>query len=149
MKHLKFVFLFAVAAAIACQKMPVVIDYQGVCQPENNGKYVTVSGYFDVDDLTICRDRNNSGKIACLMRLREKADDPKSFGAFIDEGGGANQMEELKRDFRLEDIKIHAADGSLIALSDRVKITGNIEIVPLKSQPGTNACSVSVEKIEK
>ena len=149
MKYLKFIILFGAFGLAACQKTPVVIEYQSVCQPENNGKYVTVNGYFDVDDFTICRDRNNSGRIACLMRLREKAGDAKSFGAFIDEGGGANQMEELKRDFQLEDIKIHANDGALIALSDRVKVTGGIEITPLKSQPGTNACSIAVEKIEK
>ena len=149
MRALKFTVLFAAFALTACQKTPAAVDYQNVCQPENNGKYIAVSGYFNVDDFTICRARSNTNRITCLMRLREKAGDPKSFGAHVDEGGSANQMEELKRDFQLEDIKIRAADGAVIALSDRVKVSGEMEIVPLKSQPGTNACSVSVEKIEQ
>ncbi len=149
MKAIKFFVLFAAFALTACQKTPIAVEYQSVCQPENNGKYVAVSGYFNVDEFTICRARNKTNKVTCLMRLREKADDPKSFGAHIDEGNGANQMAELKRDFYLEDIKIRADDGAVIALSDRVKVTGEVEIVALKSQPGTNACSIAIEKIEK
>lgn len=149
MKAVKFFLLFAAFILTACRKTPVAVEYQNVCQPENNGKYVAVSGYFNVDDFTICRARSNTNKITCLMRLREKADDAKSFGAQVYEGGGANQMAELKRDFQLEDIKIRADDGTVIVLSDRVKVTGEVEIIALRSQPGTNACSISVEKIEK
>lgn len=150
MKIFKVLTLAAALAFAGCEnKSPVETNYGAVCQPENNGKYVSVSGYLNVGELTVCRDRKSDGKTACLMELRETPNAQKGFGVSILQGGGENQMNEIPPEFKPEDIKIRAADNSPVSFADRVKITGKAEIIPLKSQPGVNACTIAADKIEK
>ena len=66
------------------------------------------------------------------------------FGADIEEGNGADEIEKLASGYKREDIKIHDDKRALVSFSDKVKLTGQMSIVPDGS-----VCFMTVDKIER
>ena len=121
-------------------KPGVPVEFSKACDVENRDKTVEVSGYIDRGEGVGCGEMG--GYWECLYRLKEKATDQKGIGVSIVRGESANQAEGLPTADK--DIKIHAADGSIINTADKVKLTGEMNV----SFDGSY-CSMKVTKIEK
>ena len=121
-------------------KPGVPVEFSKACNAENNNKTVEVSGYLGRGDGVSCGEMG--GYSECLYRLNEKPTDKKGIKVGIVQGDSANQAEKLP--IADKDIKIHAADGSIINIADKVKLTGEMSI----SSDGSY-CSMKVTKVEK
>ena len=135
--------IFACCVFVACSsKTGVPVEFSKACSPDNQKKYVEVAGYLDDDGSLYCS--NVGGRMNCGFTFKEKPTDAKGFGADIEQGSSANEVEKLSSGYKREDIKIHASDGSIINLADRVKLTGEMNLAPDGS-----VCFMEVTKIEK
>jgi hypothetical protein len=121
-------------------KPGVPVEFSKACNAENNNKTVEISGYLGRGDGVSCGEMG--GYSECLYRLNENPTDKKSIKVGIVQGDSANQAEKLP--IADKDIKIHAGDGSIINIADKVKLTGEMSI----SSDGTY-CSMKVTKVQK
>jgi hypothetical protein len=121
-------------------KPGVPVEFSKACNAENNNKTVEVSGYLGRGNGVSCGEMG--GYSQCLYRLNEKPTDKDGIKVGIVQGDSANQAEQLP--ITDKDIKIHAADGSVINIADKVKLTGEMSI----SSDGSY-CSMKVTKVEK
>lgn len=121
-------------------KPGVLVEFAKACSVENDKKTVEISGYLDRGDGVNCGEMG--GYSQCLYRLKENPTDKKGIRAGIVQGDSANQAEKQPIDDK--DIKIHAADGSIISFNSKVKVTGDMSI-----SPDGSYCSMKVTKIEK
>ncbi|HEV7743484.1 MAG TPA: hypothetical protein VGO56_00690 [Pyrinomonadaceae bacterium] len=121
-------------------KSGVPVEFSKACNAENNNKTVEVKGYLGRGDGVSCGEMG--GYSECLYRLNEIPIDKKGIKVGIVQGESANQAESLP--IADKDMKIHAADGSLINIADKVKLTGEMSI----SADGSY-CSMKASKIEK
>ena len=64
------------------------------------------------------------------------------FGADIEQGSSASEIEKLPSGYKREDLKIRDAAGAVIRLSDKVKVTGEMNV-------GGGTCFMEIDKIEK
>ena len=80
----------------------------------------------------------------CGLDLVGSLGGKRIFGADIEEGTGANQIEKLPSGYKDEDIKIHDNSGGLINMSNKVTVTGQMSIAPDGS-----VCFMEIDKIEK
>ena len=130
----------APAKTVAPVKPGVPVEFSKACNTENDKKTVEISGYLDRGDGVSCGEMG--GYSECLYRLKENPTDKKGIKVGIVQGDSANQAEKLP--IADKDIKIHAADGSIINIADKVKLTGEMSI----SSDGSY-CSMKVTKVEK
>jgi hypothetical protein len=121
-------------------KPGVPVEFSKACNAENNNKTVEISGYLGRGDGVSCGEMG--GYSECLYRLNENPTDKKGIKVGIVQGDSANQAEKLP--IADKDIKIHAADGSIINIADKVKLTGEMSI----SSDGSY-CSMKVTNVEK
>jgi hypothetical protein len=121
-------------------KPGVPVEFSKACDAENNNKTVEVSGYLGRGDGVSCGEMG--GYSQCLYRLNEKPTDKKGIRVGIVQGASANQAESLP--IADKDVKIHAADGQIINIADKLKLTGEMSI----SSDGSY-CSMKVTKVEK
>ena len=144
MKKLFVFVLFGLSIFLAgCKKEAVAIDASKICAAENEKKYVVTSGFLDDRGSTFCSNIGGA-RMDCSFDVVSSAGAPRIFGADIEEGSGANQIEKLPSSYKKEDIKIHDNGGGLIKLSDKVTLTGQMSIAPDGS-----VCFMEVDKIEK
>jgi hypothetical protein len=154
--------LLTLACLTSCGKEAeaVSIDKLKTCPAEFDKKDVTVEGYLAMD--------SEVREIYCLMRCSlevnsEPASGPRKLVAQVEMGTGPNQIEEA-REFmsdqsvasrgakpdeeyirRLyEGLRVHAADGKLVRLREKVKLTGKLEVFPREGN-----CFLKVERIEQ
>lgn len=126
--------------ADAPAKPGVPVEFSKACTAENNNKTVEVSGYVGRGNGVSCGEMG--GYSQCLYRLNEKPADKDGIKVGIVQGDSANQAENLP--IADKDIKLHAADGSIINIADKVKLTGEMSI-----SPDGSYCSMKVTKVEK
>jgi len=141
-KVLVFAFLALSIFLTGCKKEAVAIDASKVCAVENEKKYVVTSGYLDGSKSVYCS--NTGGRMDCGLDLVGSPGGKRIFGADIEEGTGANQIEKLPSGYKDEDIKIHDNSGGLINMSNKVTVTGQMSIAPDGS-----VCFMEIDKIEK
>lgn len=144
---MKIIFAFVMGMFFlftACTKEAVPVELSTICSPDNEKKYVVTSGFLDDGGSTFCSNIGG-GRLDCSLDVTAAGGDKKRvFGAEIEQGSGANQIEKLPSGYKREDIKIHDNSGALINLSDKVKLTGQMSIAPDGS-----VCFMEVDKIEK
>jgi hypothetical protein len=128
----------AAPAKTAPTKPGVPVEFSKACNAENNNKTVEVSGYLGRGNGVSCGEMG--GYSQCLYRLNEKPTDKDGIKVGIVQGDSANQAENLP--IADKDIKLHAADGSIINIADKVKLTGEMSI-------SSDYCSMKVTKVEK
>ena len=134
--------LIVLAAGSACTKQAVPVDLATVCAADNEKKYISTSGYLDDKGGVFCS--NTGGRMDCGFAVLAEPGGDKKFSADIEEGSGADQVEKLQSGYKTEDIKIHDDTAAIIKLSDKVKLTGRMSIVPDGS-----VCFMKVDKIER
>jgi hypothetical protein len=140
--YLLLALMFLCAALMACDQPAAPMEFGSVCTPENDGKAAAVTGYFFDDGHMFCS--NTSGRMECSIKFSAKPSDEKGFGAEIEQGAWANDVEKVESSYKTSDIKIHDSSGAILSLSDKVKITGKIS-----TTPDNSVCFLTVKKIEK
>lgn len=135
--------IIALAFSSACTKNAVPVDIANVCAADNEKKYVSTSGYLDDRGSIFCSNIGG-GRMNCGIDVVANPGGTKVFGADIEEGNGADEIEKLASGYKREDIKIHDDKGALVGFSDKVKLTGQMSIVPDGS-----VCFMTVDKIER
>jgi hypothetical protein len=135
------IFFCLAVLAIACSKPPAVsVDIADACGADNDGKYISTTGFLDDKGSIFCS--NTGGRMDCSLDFIAAPGGPRVFGAEIEEGSGASEIEKFDKSYKKEDLKIHDANGGLIKLSDKVRVTGKLSVVP------GSTCFMEIDKIE-
>ena len=144
----KVIYIILLAATVsACAKNAVVEAHLlEACSPANGGKDVAVSGYLDDKGGTgvVCTNPGTADRLTCGYAVLTDPGGEKVFSAFIDQGMGKNQGEKPAAGYKKEDIKIRDDKGSVISLSDKVKLTGKMTVLADR-----RGCYMAVDKIER
>jgi len=125
-----------------CTKTAIPVELSKICAADNEKKYIVTSGFLDDRGSIFCS--NTGGRMDCGLDVIASPGSPKVFGADIEEGSRANQIEKLPSGYKKEDIKIYDASRAVVKLSDKVTLTGQMSITPDGS-----VCFMTVDKIEK
>lgn len=81
----------------------------------------------------------------CSFDFLDSPGGTKRFGTDIEQGSGANTVDEIKGSYKKEELKIRDNAGNPVAVgTDKVKVTGKMSI-----EPAMNVCFMQVYKIEK
>ncbi len=124
------------------QKTGVPVEFSKACGAENNGKLVQVTGYLADQGSIFCR--NSTGTMKCGLKLLENPGAEKPINVDVEQGTSANQIEEIKRGYKAEDVRIRDTGGNVINLAERLKVTGEM-LVSVEN----NVCNMAISKIEK
>ena len=142
MKALLFAVLTAAAALLsACSKPATPLDIANACTGDNDGKSVSTSGFLDDHGSIFCS--NIGGRMDCSLDFVAAPGGARVFGAEIEQGSGSSEIEKFESGYKLGDLKIHHATGGLIKLSDKLRVTGKLSVVP------GSTCFMEIDKIEK
>jgi hypothetical protein len=125
---------------IACGGPARAVAYDQVCDKANEQQRISTEGYFSTGSSVFCSNIGSS-TVQCGLEFVENADDSEGFSADVDQGDGDNEIEEIPDDFTAETITIHADDGSVVRIGDRVRISGKMLI-------GEGVCLMNVDLIE-
>lgn len=93
----------------------------------NHDKQISLEGYVRLPAAALVSD-------TMLVELYEHEDGkgkPLSFSVRI--GSGANQVEKPPKDYKENDLKLHANDGSLVGLQEKVRVEGKLVFSPSSS----------------
>ena len=139
--------VIAATFASACANVTgVPTDFAKACSPDNEGKYIEVSGVLEQRGSIFCS--STSGRMECGFDLLESAGSDKNVRVDIEQGSGANTVDKVDRGYNKEDVKIRDSSGAQIALgSDRVRVTGKMNVVP-PAGDAVGVCFMQVERIE-
>jgi|ERR1043166_381168 hypothetical protein len=136
------VFAILIMLTAACSKPPAVqVDLANACAADNDGKYISTSGFLDDKGSIFCS--NTGGRMDCSLDFIAAPGSPRVLGAEIEEGSGASEIEKFDKSYKRDDLKIRDANGALIKLTDKVTITGKLSVVP------GSTCFMEIDKIEK
>jgi hypothetical protein len=143
MKTTTLLILFVICLMAGCNTKGEPVEFARVCDEANEKKVVEVSGFLVEKGGVFCSNIGG-GRLECGFTLTEKLGDEKGLKAEIAQGTSANSVEQLPKGYKKEDIKIRDNGGSIIAPSDKVKITGKMSI-----GPAGVPCFMQVDKIER
>ena len=139
-------FGLVIIASSCAETKGTPVDFGTACAAENDGKVLEISGYLVPRKFMYCS--NRGGRMECGFDLKESPESEKVFRVDLEQGTGANTVNELASGFKPEDVKIRDKNGEEIQLSERVRLTGKTSVVP----PAGNTegvCFMQVEKIER
>jgi hypothetical protein len=144
MRQLLFLLAIFISFVLSgCSKTAVPVELSKICAADNEKKYVTTSGYLDDKGSIFCSNIGG-GRMDCGLDVIANPGGNRVFGADIEQGSSANEIEKLPSGYKKEDVKIHDNQGNVIKLSDKVNLTGQMSIAPDGS-----VCFMEVDKIEK
>ena len=143
MKRIAFFLIVVTGILAGCNSKGEPVEFAMACDPANEKKVVELSGFIKDKGGVFCSNIGG-GRLECGFTLTNQLGGEKGVKADIEQGTGANTVEKLPSGFKKEDIKIHDNDGEIIALSEKVKLTGKMSI-----GPNGTPCFMQVTKIEK
>lgn len=143
MKIITLFLLLATGVLTGCNSKGEPVEFAKACDEANEKKVVELNGFLRDKGGVFCSNIGG-GRLECGFTLTDKPGDETGVKADIEQGTGANTVEKLPSGFKKEDIKIHDNNGDIIALSDKVKLTGKMSV-----GPGGKPCFMQVTKIEK
>jgi hypothetical protein len=145
MRKALYIILLTTLAS-ACGNEVVQVHLLDACSPANGGKDVTVSGYLDDKGGAgvLCTNPGTADRLTCGYAVLTNPGGEKVFSAFVNQGMGKNQGEKPAAGYKKEDIKIRDDKGSVISLSDKVKLTGKMTVFAER-----RGCVMTVDKIER
>ena len=132
-----------VFASACVGKTGVPTELSKACALENDKKYLELAGFLDDKGGVFCSNIGG-GNVDCAFTLKESPQNTDGVRVRIDQGTWANNVEQIPKNYKREDIKIHDNGGNLISFADRVKLTGEIGMMP-----DGRGCSMKVTKIKK
>ena len=112
---------------------PPPVSIAEACAPEQDGKQVSVIGYFQPDFMIFCTE-------SCTLDFAEAPGGESPLSPDVKVGSGRNQMRELPDDFQEADFQFTTQDGTALGLSDQVQLSGKMSIAP-------NVCLMYVDQI--
>ena len=121
-------------------------EFAKACDSANEKKYIEVSGYLADRGSVFCS--NTGVRMECGFDLLESPSSDKKLRVDIEQGSGANTVDELQRGYKKEDIKIRDNSGNLITFSNKVKLDGKMSIAPAAGS-AQGVCFMQVSKIER
>lgn len=140
----ELILIFTAALMFGCSTPPAVdVDISKVCAADNEKKYISTSGFLDDRGSIFCSNIGG-GPVRCGLDVVAELAGGKVFSADIEQGNGADEIEKLPSGYKKEDIRIHDDKDAVIALGDKVKLTGQMSITPDGS-----VCFMTVDKIER
>jgi hypothetical protein len=116
-----------------------------LCRAENEGRRVALEGHIDAGASIFCSNIGG-GPVMCGLELKETPGVEDHVRLDVRQGGGGSEIEELPESWTREDLRIHAEDGSLVALADRVRVSGEANVMEAGE---SSVCYVSVDLIER
>lgn len=116
-------FLTAVLFLVGCSHPATTpMTFDTAADAANNGQMVSIEGYARLPVSGIIND-------TMLIDLHQTADEKSPhIGIDVPIGSGANHLEEPPKDYKDSDMKLHASDGSLIAPTDKVRVSGELNV---------------------
>lgn len=139
---MKHIVIIAIAfVAVACTKQATPVDLANACAADNEKKYLSTVGYLNDGGSIFCS--NTGGRMDCGLDLAASPGGPRVLGAEIEQGSGSSEIEKFEGSYKKDDLKIHDANGGFVKLGDKVKITGEMNVVP------GSTCFMEIDKIEK
>lgn len=124
------------------QKTGVPVEFSKACGAENSGKLIQLTGYLADQGSIFCR--NFTGAMKCGLKLLENPGSENPITVDVSQGTSANQIEEIKRGYKAEDVRIRDNGGNVINLANKLKVTRKM-LVSVEN----NVCNMAVSKIEK
>ena len=121
----------------------VPTDMTKACDPANDGKTLEIAGYVDSGRSVFCSN-TGGGPVRCGFDFKDTPAGQRKLGIDIKQGGGANSVEKLPKDYKKSDITMYGNDGKKIDLSNQVKVTGK-----LSATPDGKVCFITAAKIDK
>jgi hypothetical protein len=118
-------------------------DLSRACVPENEKKYLEVSGFI-IDRGSVFCSNIGGGRLECGFDFSDTPGGAKKMGAEIEQGSGANSVDKLPSGYKTADIRIRDNAGNPFALTDKVKVTGK-----MSTEPAMNVCFMQVERIDR
>lgn len=148
MKKIFAVSILSLLVMMACgETTGVPTEFANACNIDNDGKTLEVAGLLQSRTAIYCS--NRGGRMECPFDLVEGPGSEKKITADIEQGSGANTLDEIQRGFKKEDLKIRDNAGNQVALeADKVKLTGRMSIAPA-APGGQGVCLMQVYKIER
>ena len=116
-----------------------------LCRAEHEGQRVAVEGYLDVGISVFCSNIGG-GPVTCGLELKASPADTAHVTVDVRQGGGGSEIEEVPEDFTRETLRIHAEDGTLVGLTDRVRVTGEANVVEAGA---SSVCFIEADLIER
>ncbi len=124
-----------------CSKPAVEFELSKACVADNDGKYISTTGFLDDKGSIYCS--NTGGRMDCSLDFIAAPGGERVFGAEIEQGSGSSEIEKFESGYKRDDLKIHDASGGLVKFSDKVRVTGKLSVVP------GSTCFMEIDKIEK
>lgn len=137
-----FLNLAVTIFAAGCNNDIVPVDLGGACSPENNGKYVALNGFITPSLSVFCSGK--SGRNECGFLVKERLDRDEDLRVAIEQATTANSVEKSESGYTKDNIRIRDDTGSVIDLSEKVHLTGQMRVVP-----GEQVCYMRTTKIER
>ena len=149
MKRIILLSAFVVLVSVACNTVGDPMEFANACKPENDKKYIEVSGVLTEQGRSVFCSNIGGGRLECGFDLLESPGSEKKIRVDIAQGSGSNSVAKLESGYKKEDIKIRDNAGNPVALdADKVKVTGKISVVP-PSGNNEGVCFLQIDKIEK
>jgi hypothetical protein len=142
MKYLIAILGLSVALSWGCNKDGIPVEIGSACSEGNDGKYLAATGVLDDRGSIFCSNIGG-GPVRCMLDVGAEKGGTRVFGADIEQGSGASEIEKLASNYQKSDIKIRDNSGSVISLDDKFRFTGKMSVVP------GSTCFMTVDKIEK
>lgn len=139
MKHLAI--LTIALMAVSCTKQSTPVDLANACAADNEKKYISTTGFLNDGGSIFCS--NTGGRMDCSLDLVASPGGARVLGAEIEQGTGSSEIEKFESGYKKDGLKIHDASGGLVKLGDKVRVTGEMSVVP------GSTCFMEIDKIEK
>lgn len=147
MKPILITTVLTFCFAAACKTTGVPTEFASACSADNDGKTLEVSGVLQPRSSILCS--NRGGRMECPFDFSDTAGSENKMTADIEQGSGANTVDEIPRGFKQEDLKVRDHAGNAVALgTDKVRLTGKMLIAPA-APGGQGVCLMQVHKIER
>ncbi|MBC7901017.1 MAG: hypothetical protein H7070_13305 [Saprospiraceae bacterium] len=143
MRITTFFLLIFTGILAGCNSKGEPVEFTKACDQANEKKVIELTGFIRDKGGVFCSNIGG-GRLECGFTLTTQLGEETGVKAEIEQGTGANTVEKLPSGFKKEDIRIHDNNGDIIALSDKVKLTGKMSI-----GPNSTPCFMQVTKIEK
>lgn len=126
----KCITLFATVCMLGCSSPPppaTPMQWDNFNVQANHDKQISLEGYMRLPVAAMVSD-------TMLIDLYQKPErQGKSVPVSMRIGSGKNQVEKPPKDYKDSDFKLHANDGSLVGMGDKVRVSGKLIYSPSSS----------------
>ncbi|HSK95178.1 MAG TPA: hypothetical protein VK891_01050 [Euzebyales bacterium] len=115
-------------SAAASEQPPAKVSYRNVCEPANDGRVITTTGYLGLGVVARRDGDLTTGEPYWHVELARKPGGNGDVSVFLYEGDEPNQMAPVPEQYRPDDLKVKATNGRTVGPDDRVRVTGEASV---------------------